>query len=65
MIKERKDLKDKAFEARHLYKIGMISRQEAKEKIDPYVKVFNKTSKEVAKKYDQRPKLINFSIFVR
>ena len=65
MLKETKELYSKALEARHLYKIGMISREEANQDIEPYVKVFNKASEEIAKKYDQRPKLINFSIFVR
>lgn len=65
MIAERRKLYDAALDARHLYILGRITREEAKEDITPYLKVFNEASKSIAKKYDQRPKLLSFESFVR
>lgn len=65
MNQEVKELLARAQEARALYNAGKISREQAKAEIDPYINLFNKKSKELAKKYNQKPKLISFSSFVR
>lgn len=47
------------------YKTGLINREEAKEKIQPFIDAFNAKSKEVAKKYNQRPRLITLASYLR
>lgn len=58
-------LKAQAFLARALYKNGTIDRDEAKEKINPYIEMYNKRVVEIAKKYNQKPKKINIIGFLR
>lgn len=65
MNQEVKELFERAQIARALYNTGKISREQAKAEIDPYINLFNKKSKELAKKYNQKPKLISFASFVR
>ncbi|MDA3973282.1 hypothetical protein PF023_04425 [Enterococcus thailandicus] len=60
-----KELKNIAENARTLYRSNLISRDEAMERIDPFVKAYNKKSKEIAKKYNQRPKTISIASFLR
>ena len=48
-----------------LYRLGKISREEAKEHIAPYLDYVNEKSKELAKKYNQRHKEITFSYYLR
>lgn len=59
------ELRRRAYEARTSYHKGLISREEAKKEIDPFIEKFNEKSKKAAKKYGLRPKYINFSSFVR
>lgn len=54
-----------ANEIRYLYRTNQITREEAKERIKPFEEYFNVKSKEIAKKYKQRPKLFSFSSFMR
>lgn len=54
-----------ANEIKALYKMNMITRKEAKERIKPYEEHFNTKSKELAKKYNQKPKLFSFVSFMR
>ena len=54
-----------AEKAKALYKTGCINRQEAEEHIIPYIEMFNERSKEIARKYNMKPRLISFSTFVR
>lgn len=61
----KEEIKARAFEARDSYKAGFITRNEAKEAIMPYIKMFNDKSKEIAKKYNMKPKMIGFAGFVR
>ena len=42
-----------------------ITREEAREQIMPYLDAVNKRSKELAKKYNQKPKLVTFASYVR
>jgi hypothetical protein len=65
MTHESRTLLLRAQEARALYNIGKINREQAKDEIEPYITLFNKKSKEIAKKYNQRPRLISFSTFIR
>lgn len=65
MTDKIKEAKEKAFAARDLYHMGLITRIEAKELIAPYIEIFNQKSVEIAKKYGMRPKKISFSGFCR
>lgn len=65
MNDEIKALKDRADKARILYKKNFITREEAIAEIKPYIEVFNKKSKAIAKKYNQRPKLLNIASYLR
>lgn len=58
-------IKQRAFEARCAYKKGLITRTEAKTDIEPYIKLFNNRSMEIAKKYNMKPKKITFAGFIR
>ncbi len=48
-----------------LYRLGKISREEAKEHIMPYLNYVNEKYKELAKKYNQKHKEIIFSYYLR
>lgn len=48
-----------------LYRSGNATREEAKEMVMPYINHFNNFAKELAKKYNQRPKFISFNSFCR
>lgn len=65
MNDEVKALKDRADKARILYKRNLITRDEAIAEIKPYIEVFNEKSKAIAKKYNQRPKLLNVASYLR
>lgn len=58
-------IREKAEFYRALYRNGVITREEAKENIMPYLDLVNKKAKEIAKKYNQKPKKVNFSSYVR
>lgn len=58
-------LKNKAEDARILYNLNRISRDEAKEIIIPYLDEVNKLSVIIAKKYNQKPTNIDFISFCR
>ena len=60
-----KELKYRAEIARLQYQMNHITRDEAKEQIMPYINVINERSKELAKKYNQKPKLVTFITFFR
>jgi len=54
-----------ALDARAMYRAGIITREEAKEKIKPYAEFYNEKCSQIAKKYNQRAKKFNFSSFMR
>lgn len=62
---ENKELVNMAHETRHLYAIGEIPREEALERVEPYIKKFNQKSREIAKKYGLRAKTISAKKFLR
>ena len=65
MTEETKRLRDRAEKGRMLYRSGNATMEEAKELVMPYINHFNNRSKEIAKKYNQRPKFISFNSFCR
>lgn len=65
MNNEVRELMIRANEARSQYQLGLITREEAKSVINVYLDKVNEKSKELAKKYNQKPKLVSFNSFVR
>lgn len=65
MNDETLKLKQKAEEYRFLYQTNQISREIAKDNIVPYIDAINKKAKEIAKKYNQKPKEVTFITFIR
>lgn len=65
MMLTKEILIEQAEIAKMNYKRGQITRAEAKLEIQPYIDLFNKKSKEIAEKYNQRAKKISFSQYVR
>lgn len=59
------DIKFMAFEARAMYRAGIIDRAEAKKKILPYIEAFNEKMTGIAGKYSIKPMKISFAGFVR
>lgn len=57
--------KQRAEQGRYLYRIGEISQKEAKALVMPYLNAVNSKAKEIAKKYNMRPKKVDFRSFVR
>ena len=58
-------IKEKAETARINYRIGLISREEAKFDILPYLSILNSKSKEIARKYNQKHRDVSFTEYVR
>lgn len=56
---------DKAIHARNLYRLGKITKAEAMELMADYIEEFNGKSRELARKYGQRPRLFRFEAFCR
>ncbi|QDX92054.1 hypothetical protein EEL30_06535 [Brevibacillus laterosporus] len=58
-------LKEQAEGYRVLYKTNQVSREEALEKIRPYIVAVNEKSKSIAKKYNMKPKLVTVTGYLR
>lgn len=65
MNDEVRILKNEAEKARVLLRSGIIDLTEAKVRVKPYIDLVNKKSKEIAKKYNQRPRMVTASSFLR
>jgi len=65
MTEETKNLKLTANEAKFNYMTGKISRDEAIKLIKPYLQAVNEKSKEMAKKFGLRPKMVSVNGFMR
>lgn len=65
MTTEIQNLKNQADEYKFLYKTNQVSRNEAAEMIMPYIEAFNARSKEIAKKYNMKPKTTTFAAYIR
>lgn len=63
---EQKDiLYTQAVNAKNAYKYGIITREEALEKIQPFIDFVNKTSIRLAKEYNAKPRLVDAVSFLR
>lgn len=58
-------LLEKASQARYLYGLGKITREEAEKEIKPYLDLANQRGKEIAKKYGGRFTPITLVGFLR
>ena len=58
-------LKINAESARAAYRNGMVTKDEAQKMVEPYANAFNEKSQELAKKYNQKPKLFSFAAYMR
>lgn len=65
MNKENLQLKEKAQEGKALFLSGTISKKEALEYMNPYIKKYNEVAKEKGLKYNVKPKLVSFSNLIR
>ena len=65
MTKDIKELKETAENARMLYRKGKFNIIVAKALINPYLEVVNKKAKDLAKKYNQKPRKVSFYAYVR
>lgn len=62
---DKKEIQEQAYLYRDLYRLGKVTREEAKEKIMPYLDFVNETSKKICKKYNQKHRNVTFSNYVR
>jgi hypothetical protein len=62
---DKETLRSVAEYNRELYRAGQITREEAKEKIMPYIDYCNEKAKELAKKFNQKPRKMDFISYVR
>lgn len=65
MTQEITTIKQQAEDARTLYRMGFITREEAAKAIEPYKQAFNAKSKELAKKYRMKPQLFSLAGYLR
>lgn len=66
MLKDEvRELKASAETARAKLLYGVIDYKTAKEMTEPYIEAVNAKSKEIAKKYNVRPKLVSVKVFLR
>lgn len=59
------NLKLQAEQAKIKYKNNLITREEAKKEIQPFIDYANTKAVELAKKYNQKPRRISFISYVR
>lgn len=65
MTEDNKTLKMLAFEARSAYYEGKVTRDEALEKVKPYLDAVNNRAKELSKQFNVRPKKVTVHSFMR
>lgn len=65
MTNENEKLYLEAQRVKFNYQRKLITREQAEKALQPYVEAFNTKARELAKKYGVRPKLFNFSAFMR
>ena len=58
-------LKSEAEKAKILLWNGEIDLKEAKNKVKPYIDMVNEKSRELAKRYNQKPRLVSATSFLR
>lgn len=57
--------KERAEQAKYLYRTGQITKAEAIDMVKEYETMFNEKSRELAEKYNQKCKKFNFTAFMR
>lgn len=65
MTDETIKLRQDAMQAKADYMLGRINQAEAKKRVEPYIQAVNEKAKQLAKKYNQRPKLVSTASFLR
>lgn len=65
MTKQNEELYLLAERVKFNYKHRLITREQAEKDIKPYAEAFNNKSREIAKKLGVRPKLFNFTAYMR
>lgn len=65
MNEEVRILKSEAEKAKILLWNGEIDLKEAKNKVKPYIDMVNEKSRELAKRYNQKPRLVSITSFLR
>ncbi len=65
MNEEVRILKSEAEKAKILLWNGEIDLKEAKNKVKPYIDMVNEKSRELAKRYNQKPRLVSATSFLR
>ena len=58
-------LRQDAHYIREEYRAGLINRGQAKERLAEYIEAYEEKTKEIAKKYGQKPKKFNLGEFLR
>lgn len=58
-------LREAADQAKNEYAFGQITREQAQERIQPYLDAVNEKSKEISKKYGKKHKDVSFIGFIR
>lgn len=58
-------LRDRANKAKHLYMNNEITREDAIAEITPFIDYVNNKSIQIAKKYNQKPKMVKINSFLR
>jgi len=64
-MKNIEEMKENAFKAKELVQRGLITYDEAKTRIIPWLNAFNKVAKEKAKKFGIKAYSVTFSSFIR
>ena len=65
MNEEVRILKSEGEKAKILLWNGEIDLKEAKNKVKPYIDMVNEKSRELAKRYNQKPRLVSATSFLR
>lgn len=65
VTEETKVLKEEAERGRQLYRSNLIDQSEAKKMVTPYLDAVNKKAVELAKKFGQKPRKVQFRSYVR
>lgn len=65
MTQETQSLRQEAQEVKIKFYNGLISYDEAKKLVKPYIDAVNSKSRELAKKYNQKPRLVSVTGYLR
>ena len=65
MQEKVQEAKHQANQAQYLYQLGSITKEEALERVTPYVELHNEAATRIAKEYKMRPRTITAKSFLR